>query len=322
MLYPLKFNPVYKTPVWGGNRISRLPGRTNVPEKCGESWEISTIENNVSVVSNGFLKGNTLEEVIEIYMGDILGEKVYEEFGIHFPLLVKFIDASDDLSVQVHPGDEYAFNHHNSLGKTEMWYVMQSEKDSSIINGFSKNTSSEEVKNLINDEKLPSILRNIPANKGDVHFIPSGRVHAIGKGVLLTEIQQASDITYRLYDWGRKDSDGKGRPLHIDQALEVLDFSEKAEYRNSDPEINKPSNLVSCDYFTSNIIKIDGSFTRIYLPYDSFVVLICTSGNCRLTVENLPDTDLNEGETVLIPAIIESILFTSEKGCNIIECYL
>ncbi len=322
MLYPLKFIPVYKTPIWGGKRISGFPGRKNVPAGCGESWEISTVENNVSVVANGFLKGNTLEEVIEVYMADLLGEKVYEEFGLHFPLLVKIIDAADDLSVQVHPGDEYALQFHQSSGKTEMWYVMQAEKGAAIINGFSRETTSEEVQTLINEEKLPEVLNKIPAKAGDVHFIPSGRVHAIGRGVMLAEIQQASDITYRLYDWGRKDEKGNGRQLHIDNALDVLDFSADHSFRRPVTISNESVNIAKCDYFTTNILSIEKSVTRNYLLCDSFVILLCTSGKCSIHSSDNSETKLNTGETVLIPASVEVIEISSEKGCKLIECYI
>ena len=322
MLYPLKFKPIYKSPLWGGSRIAELPGRKGVPETCGESWEISTVENNISVVSEGALKGNSLEELIEIYMGELVGEKIYSEFGLHFPLLVKIIDANSDLSVQVHPDDEYAYNNHHSIGKTEMWYVMQAGENSTIINGFNKETTGEEVQDFINREKLPEILNTIPARAGDIHFIPSGRVHAIGSGVMLAEIQQSSDITYRLYDWGRKDEKGQGRELHIPQALDVLDFSSEYSFHHPVTETNRTVCIAQCDYFTANIIDVKEKLICDYSDLDSFVIIMNTSGKCSIKSPESDYTVLQTGETVLIPAGFDEIEIVTDSFCTLLECYI
>lgn len=321
MLYPLTFKPIYKTPVWGGERISRMPGRKNVPARCGESWEISTVENNLSVVAAGPLKGNSLEELIEVYMGDLVGERVFRKFGTFFPLLVKIIDAADSLSVQVHPGDDYAAKNHGTQGKTEMWYVMEADEGSAIINGFVKKTSQEEVTAHINNGTLPQLLNYIPAQKGDFHFIPSGRVHAIGKGIMLAEIQQASDITYRLYDWGRRDSDGNMRPLHLEHAMEVLDYSD--EFTAAQPQVvaGKAQCLSNNDYFTSNLLTLKGEIRRNYLIFDSFVILLCTSGTCNVHCTDNSQLQLKSGSVMLIPACIEEVVLSSNEPCTIIECY-
>lgn len=321
MLYPLKFKPIYKTPLWGGDRIAGLPGRRNVPSGCGESWEISTVEGNTSVVAEGPLKGNTLEELIEVYMGDLVGEQVYRKYGNSFPLLVKIIDAADDLSVQVHPGDEYAAEHHGSYGKTEMWYVMEAEEGSEIINGFNTATTEEEVRTYINNETLPLLLNRVPAQKGDLHFIPSGRVHGIGKGVMLAEIQQASDITYRLYDWARKDGKGNSRPLHIERALDVLDFSSGCTAGHPKAVEGKPMCLSENEYFTANLLKVNGEYRRNYQMLDSFVILLCAGGECNLRYYDNQTMVLKYGSAVLVPACVEEIFFTSHLPCSLIECY-
>jgi mannose-6-phosphate isomerase len=322
MLYPLKFKPIYKSPIWGGQNISKLPERKNVPDLCGESWEISAVEDNVSVVSNGFLKGNSLTELIEIYMSDLLGEDVYNTFGLVFPLLVKIIDTNDYLSVQVHPNDEYAYEKHKSFGKTEMWYVINAEKDASIINGFLSETSSEMVSEAAEKGSLGNLLRSISAETGDVHFIPSGRVHAIGKGVMLAEIQQNSDITYRLFDWNRLDNNGKSRQLHINEAVEVLDYSNNFTFTQAKSEINKAVQIAQCDYFTTNLIEVNGFAEREYISIDTFKILLCTNGNCKIKTENCEDTILNTGETVLIPACIEHIIIESTNNCTLLETYM
>jgi len=321
MLYPLQFKPIYKTPIWGGEGIAKLPGRKNVPLRCGESWEISTVDGNMSVVADGPLKGNTLEELIEVYMGDLVGEQVYRKYGNSFPLLVKIIDAADDLSVQVHPGDDYAAEHYGTYGKTEMWYVMEAEEESEIINGFRTATSADEVKKHIRDETLLQLLNRIQAKKGDLHFIPSGRVHAIGRGIMLAEIQQSSDITFRLYDWGRKDKEGKSRPLHIEEALEVLDFS--PEYSAGHPQVHAGQSLCLSDneYFIANLLEVKGESRRNYQMLDSYVILLCVTGECHLRYHDNQTLVLKKGTTLLVPACIEELFISSSKPCSIIECY-
>ena len=220
-LYPLKFKPIYKQVIWGGSRLHDYLGKPAVPEKTGESWEISGVSGDVSVVAEGFLKGNTLEELIEVYMGDLVGDMVYDAFGTEFPILVKFIDANDNLSVQVHPDDEYAAEYHGKKGKTEMWYIVHAEKDASLISGFNRDVDEKKFMDHLKGGKLAEILNTVAVEKGDVFFLPAKRVHAIGSGIVLAEIQQTSDLTYRIYDWERVGADGKPRELHLDHALEV-----------------------------------------------------------------------------------------------------
>jgi len=223
-LYPLKFTPIYKDKIWGGNKIKSVLNKDfgGLPN-CGESWELSGVDGNVSVVSNGYLAGNTLEELLEVYMGDLAGDEVYEHFGNEFPLLIKFIDANDDLSIQVHPNDEMAAERHNSYGKTEMWYVLQADKGSKLQSGFNQQVDQEKYLEKLEKTELTDILNFEEVTAGDVFFIPAGRVHAIGRGILLAEIQQTSDITYRIYDYDRRDDKGNPRELHTDLALDAID---------------------------------------------------------------------------------------------------
>jgi len=231
-LYPLKFKPIFKDKIWGGNKIKTLLNKDFSPlPNCGESWEISGVQDEISVVSNGFLIGNNLQELIEIYMGDLVGDQVYQKYGIEFPLLIKFIDAHDDLSIQVHPNDKLAMQRHNAYGKTEMWYIIDADRGAKLISGFNTEVTKDAYIKHLENNTLNLILNYEEVKAGDVFFMPAGRVHAIGKGILLTEIQQTSDITYRIYDYNRKGTDGKPRELHTSLALDAIDFKSYDNYR-------------------------------------------------------------------------------------------
>lgn len=323
-LYPLKFTPIYKTPIWGGNGFKTKLHRTNAPEKCGESWEISGVKDNVSVVCNGFLAGNDLSELLEVYMGDLVGDSVYEKFGNDFPLLIKFIDANDKLSVQVHPDDDLAAEKHNSYGKTEMWYVLEAEKDAELVCGFNREVSKEEYLAKTTAGSLTELLNYIKVKKDDVFFIPAGRVHAIGAGIMLAEIQQASDITYRIYDYDRKGADGKPRELHLAQAAEAIDYGFYDNYKTSyRPLMNKTVNAVDCEYFTTNVFRFNMPVEKDFPELDSFIIYMCTEGGCRIEYEGGEDSvTLKKGETVLVPAMIKNLCFYPEKETNLIEVYI
>ena len=288
-LYPLKFEPRLKERVWGGNFLqTKFNKEADASVKIGESWELSGVQNDISVVSNGFLAGNNLEELIEVYMGDLVGELVYEKFGKEFPLLIKFIDAREDLSVQVHPDDTLALERHRAYGKTEMWYIIETEKDSRIYSGFKKDTGIEEYEKSVSDNTLPQLINSDAPQAGDVFFIPAGRVHAIGAGIVLTEIQQTSDITYRIYDWGRMGLDGSPRELHTELALEAIDFNASPDrIIRKVPELNSEVKLVECKYFTSLLLKLDSPTERSYLNIDSFIIYICTEGSFTVSCENV-----------------------------------
>jgi mannose-6-phosphate isomerase len=306
-LYPLKFKPIYLEKIWGGNRLKSILGKNfdHLPN-CGESWELSAVEGNVSEVSNGFLAGNNLTELVEIYMGDLVGDKVFKKFGIEFPLLFKYIDTNDDLSVQVHPNDELSKQRHNAYGKTEMWYVIYAEEGALINSGFNRQLTREQYLEYLEKGKLHEILHYDEAKPGDVFFIPAGRVHAIGKGVVLAEIQETSDVTYRIYDYLRKDAQGNYRELHNDLALDAIDFSYRDEYKTKyTVEENQSSKIVSCEYFTTNLLNFSEKLEKDYHHLDSFVVYMNLDGRFRFEFENGEET-IEQGETVLIPASIET----------------
>lgn len=324
-LYPLKFKTIYKDKIWGGNKIKSILHKDygDLPN-CGEAWELSGVQDNVSVVANGFLEGNNIEELIEIYMGELVGDKVYEKFGNEFPLLIKFIDANDFLSIQVHPDDKVALKRHKAYGKTEMWYVIQADENAQLISGFNRKVSKSLYLQHLNNKTLAEILNVEKVIAGDVFFIPAGRVHAIGPGILLAEIQQTSDVTYRIYDYNRKDSEGNTRDLHTDLALDVVDYDYHKSYRTEyKTEKNKSSKIVECNYFKSNIIEFNNTVTKDYTLLDSFVVYICLEGSCSLIYNTSGDSvPIKQGETVLTPAAIETITLKPKEASKLIEVYV
>ncbi len=304
-LYPLKFAPIYMDKIWGGQKIKSVLGKDfgSLPN-CGESWEISGVQGNVSVVSNGFLAGNNLEELIEIYMGELVGDKVYEQFSVEFPLLIKFIDANDDLSVQVHPNDELSKKRHQAFGKTEMWYVLQADEGAKLNSGFNAAIDKETYLKKLEDKELMDILNFVEVGAGDVFFMPAGRVHAIGKGILVAEIQQTSDVTYRIYDYDRKDANGNERELHTELAVDAIDFTYHDSYKTDyQAEINKSSKVVSCDYFTTNVLEFDTTIEKDIYGLDSFVIYICVEGEYELSSPGSVEK-VRKGETILVPASI------------------
>jgi mannose-6-phosphate isomerase len=322
-LYPLKFRPIIKDKIWGGTRLRDLLHKKTKTDKAGESWEISCVPKDFSVVCNGFLKGNGLEELIEVYMGDLVGDAVYEKFGLTFPLLIKFIDANDALSIQVHPNDQLAEMRHQSFGKTEMWYVVESEKDAEIIIGFNQPVDKQLYKKHLEEKTLLEILNKEKAIPGDVFYIPAGRVHAIGAGILLAEIQQTSDITYRIYDFDRVDDAGKKRELHTDLALDAIDYSLYPDYKTQykkKPDV--PNNLIKCKYFTVNYIELTSAVEKDYNEVDSFVVYMCVDGSFSVHYYENEAEVVHKGETVLIPAELKNIRLVPESGTRLLEIYV
>lgn len=322
-LYPLKFNPIYKEKIWGGEKLHSILNK-NVGDikKCGESWEISGVQENLSIVSNGYLAGNNLEELIEIYMGELVGDKVFIKFGIEFPLLIKYIDANDVLSIQVHPDDKLAKKRHNAYGKTEMWYIIQADKKSEIITGFRKKVNKPTYIDHLKNKSLADILNFEQAIESDVFFIPSGRVHAVGKGILLAEIQQTSDITYRIYDWDRKDDRGKNRELHTELALDAIDYYFYDNYKtNYNEMLNETSLLIHCDYFITNLLHFDQPIKKDYDFLDSFVIYMVLQGEFRINFNN-DSVHVKLGESVLLPASLENITLNPLKESKILEVYI
>lgn len=289
-------------------------------KKIGESWELSGVEGDLSVVANGYLAGNDIEELIEVYMGDLVGDTVYEKFGVEFPLLIKFIDAAEALSIQVHPDDALAAERHNAYGKTEMWYVLDSDADANLYLGFNRNVSREEYLDSVEAGTLSDMLTRVDVKPGDAYFIPAGTIHSIGGGVMVLEIQQTSDITYRVFDWNRTDKDGNSRELHTDLAVDAMDF-----HRRDDLDITvvpKPHEAVpmqSCDYFASSLLSVDETMVRPYVELDSFVIYVCVDGSADMVWDGGREK-IAKGETVLIPAEMDEI--TLEGKARIIEVYI
>jgi mannose-6-phosphate isomerase len=323
-LYPIKFKPVLKEKIWGGNNLSDFINKKFNPDiKIGESWEISGLEPDISIVSNGFLKGNTLQEIVEIYMGDLVGDLVFEKFGLDFPLLIKFIDATEMLSIQVHPDDEIAIQRHKSYGKTEMWYILKAAEGTQLINGFKSTTEKKAYLDALADGKIEHLLNYEIAHPGDVFFIPPGRVHAIGSGIVLAEIQQTSDVTYRIYDWGRTDNAGNPRELHTELALDVIDFSETRDAKVIyQIKKNETCDLVECQYFKTNLLEFDKIIEKDYIHIDSFIILICLQGNFHIDYGNEKKEKVEVGESILIPAILKNILLIPSGSVKILEVYL
>lgn len=322
-MYPLKFEPILKQTLWGGDKIIPFKQLKNTVTGVGESWEVSGVEGNESVVANGTDKGRTLSEMVRTYREELVGEVNYTRFGDKFPLLIKFIDAKQDLSIQVHPADDMAKKRHNSFGKTEMWYVADADKGAKLRSGFSKQITSKEYKELVYNDTITDVLQEYEIQKGDVFFLPAGRVHSIGAGAFIAEIQQTSDITYRIYDFNRKDTNGKTRELHTDLAREAINYEVLADYRTSYEAVkNEPVELVACPYFTTSIYDMTEEISCDYSELDSFVIFICVEGSCTLTDNEKNEITLHTGETVLLPAAIQEVTITPNGTVKLIETYI
>lgn len=324
-LYPLRFEPIYKNTIWGGGKILALKGMQPNGENLGESWEVSGVEDNVSVVADGYLKGTSLAELIQKYKEIFVGETVYQRYGNQFPLLFKFIDAHDDLSVQVHPDDEIARKHRQSNGKTEFWYVIDAEEGSSLYAGLKKNCFPEELRTAVESGGVCELLNKEEVEAGDAFFLPAGRVHAIGAGILIAEIQQTSDATYRLYDYNRVDKDGNPRELHLDKALESIDYK---IYRNYKTIYNrnrtcKPIQLKECGYFTINLLTADTFVKFDYKGLDSFVAFMCVEGSAVYTSQRKFNGKISKGETILFPACdLPVALIPENDRVKLLEVYV
>jgi len=317
-LYPLQFQPILKERIWGGTKLKDHLNKSISSEITGESWEISSVENDVSIVVNGSLKGKSLKELVNEYPEALLGKKVYQQFGKQFPLLFKYLDAQKDLSIQVHPNDKLAKERHHSFGKTEMWYVMQADENAKLILGFKESSSPKKFMDSVNNKTLLSSLDSKLVKKGDVFFLETGTVHAIGAGTLIAEIQQTSNITYRIYDFDRVDTDGNKRELHLDLALDVINYNVVETERQYRKEVNVSNEIVNCQYFTTNIIPLDGN-TKITKNGQSFTVYMCVEGNFELEFDHTIYA-YKTGDTVLIPAEISQ--FEIHGNASVLEIYI
>jgi len=321
---PIRFRPIFKDKIWGGSKIRTFLGKDFSPlPNCGETWEISSVPGNVSVAESAPFSGRTLANLIREYKGDLVGDKVFAAHGENFPLLIKFIDAADDLSVQVHPGDALAKTRHNSFGKTEMWYILDADPGSRLIVGFkdglkvdaalySKAVAEKKIQTLLNEEKV---------SPGDFYFLPAGRIHAIGKGICLAEIQQTSDVTYRIYDFDRVDDKGKPRDLHVDEALEAMDFRSVASYKSEvHPKANDSAEAVRSDYFVTSLLWLKDKSQKKTRKQDreSFTILIGTEGEAAVSCGGANET-IRLGQTLLIPACAGEYEVAPQGECKILE---
>jgi mannose-6-phosphate isomerase len=323
-IYPIKFKPIFKDKIWGGQKIrSVLNMDFGELPNCGEVWLLSGVEGNPSVALNGYLAGNELNELVEVFMGDLVGDRVYDRFGDQFPILVKVIDSNDWLSIQVHPDDALACKRGIGYGKTEMWYVMQADKDAQLISGFNKEMNKEEYLKVLEAGELKSVMNYEAVQAGDVFFMPAGRVHALGPGTLIAEIQQTSDTTYRIYDWDRVDHTGQMRELHTEEALDAIDFQLHEEIKTSyEAQLNQTAKVIESPYFTTNILKLDQGIKKDYSQLDSFVLLFNVEGSCMIDWGAEEKMALKAGEIVLIPNLIHAVALYPDAACKILEVYI
>ncbi|MEM9833019.1 MAG: type I phosphomannose isomerase catalytic subunit [Bacteroidota bacterium] len=322
-LYPLKFRTIYKDKIWGGEKIKTVLGKDFAPlPNCGETWEISGVTGNISEVAEGALAGKNLQEILATYQGKLVGDWVYQKYGNEFPLLIKFIDANDDLSIQVHPDDELAQQRHNSFGKTEMWYIMQADKEAQLTVGFNQPMSREKYLDAFEDGKLMSILNEEDVQAGDVYFLPAGRVHSIGKGILLAEIQQTSDVTYRIYDFDRRDDKGNTRELHVEQALDAIDYQEYDEYKTLyEKRENEVVDVVEAPYFVTSRLQFTENTSRDYADRDSFTIYVCVDGEADIYSDG-KSYPIKKGEACLLPASVKHVELVTSEGFTLLESYV
>jgi mannose-6-phosphate isomerase len=320
-LYPLKFKSIFKEKIWGGKQLVDVLGKPFPKDKkIGESWEVSTVPGSVSMVSNGTLKGVYLQQLIEQYKEQLVGQRVFQKFQTNFPLLIKYLDAQDDLSVQVHPNDELAAKRYNGLGKSEMWYIMDATPNAQINVGFNCVLDKEKFNSTFSKGKLQSILNMEQVKKGDTFYLPAGRIHYIGKGILLAEIQQTSDITYRIYDFDRKDDEGNPRELHVAQAIEALDFTQLNDYHTRyELKENSAVQLVHSPYFVTDIVSISQSYSLHTSLKESFKIVMVVEGNGLLEYSTTKE-EVSVGDVHLIPANNQNVAYKAGvDGLKIIE---
>ena len=305
---PLKFNALLKSTLWGGDKIIPFKNLDIQQENVGESWEISGVKDNETIVADGLYAGKKLNELVEELKGKLVGEDNYQRFGNEFPLLIKFIDARQDLSIQVHPTDEIAKMQGKERGKTEMWYLMDSDKDATLLCGLKKKITPEEYAQMVENDTIVDAIDRYEVKEGDCFFLPAGRIHAIGTGCFLAEIQQTSDVTYRIYDFKRKDKNGNYRQLHTKEAAECINYNVESNYRTEyTPVKNQGVSLVQCPYFNTAVYDLDEPMTIDYSELDSFVILIGVKGKATITDNEGNTFTLQAGESVLVPATTETL---------------
>ncbi len=328
MVYPLLFKPNLHTIVWGGHRLQTYKGLQQTDEPIGESWEVSAVESSPCTVANGSMAGRDLISVVEEWGSELLGDAVYKQYGGKLPLLVKFIDARNDLSIQVHPNDALAAERHGKFGKTEMWYIIDAEPGAALYAGFKESISKDEYRRRVADGTICDVLARHEVHPGDVFYIPAGRVHAICGGILLAEVQQSSDVTYRIFDYNRLGLDGKPRQLHTDLAVDAIDFKVAADYRTHyGNTLETAAQVIDTPFFDVRVMDITEQFHRNLVKYDSFIISMCIKGACRLKINGYEGEEkeitLQEGHSCLIPAAIADYNITPlKKGTRILETHI
>ncbi|WP_302585536.1 type I phosphomannose isomerase catalytic subunit [uncultured Alistipes sp.] len=314
-----KFIPILKSPLWGGEKIATYKQIATDRQQIGESWELSGVEGDVSVVAEGPDAGKTLTELLARDKERLLGSRNYERFGTEFPLLIKFIDAREDLSIQVHPDDRLAWERHRSKGKTEMWYVVAADEGAHLRSGFTRQVTPAEYEKSVADDTITDLLTDHEVRPGDVFFLPAGRIHSIGAGSFIAEIQQTSNITYRIYDFNRRDANGNLRELHTEQAKGAIDYSVEADYRTHYEAVkDRPVELVACPYFTTTLYDLTRPCEIDLAATDSFLVVMCIEGSGTLTDDQGSAMPLRQGETVLVPASAKSLAVSPQSGIKLL----
>ncbi len=324
MLYPLKFHPILKSTIWGGNKIIPFKNLGSQQQNVGESWEVSNVPGDVSIVANGPLAGKSLSQLVEEYKEEFVGKNNYERYGNNFPLLVKFIDAADDLSIQVHPDDTLAMKRHSSLGKTEMWYVVDNNNNTARLrSGLKRSITPAQYEAMVADNTICDALAEYEVNRGDVFYLPAGRVHSIGAGCFIAEIQETSNVTYRIFDFNRTDANGQQRELHTELSKEAIDYTVESDYRTLyDTNPNRPVKLVDCEHFNTSLLELYDDLIIDYGDTDSFVIYICTEGKATISDFNGTEVELTQGHCVLLPASMQEIKITVHGSVKILETYV
>lgn len=317
-MYPLKFQPILKERLWGGTKLKDVLDKPIENDITGESWELSTVKGDVSVIANGDLVGTSLQDLINKNPGAVLGKSVFERFGTDFPILIKFIDAKKDLSIQLHPNDELAKERHDSFGKTEMWYVMDADENANLIVGFNKDVAKEEYAESLKNDTLLDLLNYESVKEGDTFFINTGKIHAIGAGVLLAEIQQTSDVTYRVFDFNRKDKNGNLRELHTELALDAIDYEKKNDFKVSYPQkADAVNTMVDCPYFKTNFLELSQDLKQDVTQRDSFTIYMCVGGSVEVA-NDFGAATIRKGETILVPSNCNHIILKT-SGAKLLE---
>ena len=324
-LYPLLFRPILKKVIWGGHRLQPFKGLGSTADAIGESWEVSAVAGSESIIANGAFIGQSLPTLIEKYPTEVLGERVCEKHGAKLPLLMKFIDAERDLSIQVHPNDEMARRVHGKYGKSEMWYVIDAKPGSFLYAGFKQSITPYEYQKRVEDGTIVDVLARHEVHSGDVFYLPAGRVHAICGGILLAEVQQSSDITYRIFDYNRIGQDGKPRELHTELAAQALNYEVQDEYRTQyENEQDRANKILKCPYFSVRVTDVTTPFHRNLIKYDSFIITSCIQGSCRIVSRiNGSEINIHGGQTTLIPAAIADYdVIPETPSCCLLDSFI